>query len=1226
MPSTHTPRRAQHVYGQSMGGRDALNGTTAAGHSSVKHVSRQDRRRVRSKQAARFVVAAVVFAVLASAGVWLFSRYGEVELAVGESGSIVSTTTVEGSGRIADVSDNPAEEFNYKADNGRFGVGFSDKPQNDASVQLSTSQGTSLSFGLASTDGVPRTVDENTIQFVPDPDIEVKYTVLDDRIKEDIILKAPPETNTFTFDFDVTGLAMVRSPDGYHFFDAAGDEIFWLQEPTVKSLNSVAGTATLTISDSKMHLTVDQDFLDKAFYPVTIDPTIVGTSSSSAATAYTNSRRLVETSDANLALFYQVGTDIVYRVSQNYGDTWGAPVIASASNSVQFDLVSDSANNIYLAYLDDSAASIIRFRKLTYAGSGSWTAGSQWAVESGGTGRGFPAIFRSASGRLWVAYRYFDGTNYTLRVRYSDSSLPGWTQEGSTWSAPTEIAAPSTASRMYPTFVEYKGQPSVVFLYPSGAADGVFVWRYWTGTAWSAEETVPGVTALATTYPLFTAVSTYDNSIHILYSTTGIRHVRRDDGGGWQAPVVVSATSGDLYPSVTTNGGGLRVFWNSYIGSSQRRLSYKSYNGVSWENTPTVLTPTQERTFDRVWTFLAVTPWNDTLTDRDALFRFTEGATYYGNRIGEASSLGYALNTTTRRASVKFVADATATVTALRLFMNRTGTAPTYRVGLQTDAAGYPSGSWLGGNAYVDAANPGGGWMTFDIPDVGVSGGTTYHIVVQYVAGVVDASNYARFSYITPGLIPGEAVTTYSGATWATLAATPAYVLDRSDSVLEGQSIRAGTTYSVNLPGLRAGERFTPETTVTPSAIDMRITRVGVPTDNLRVKVVQGTDTELFSSDIATPLSPTTATWLSAPISSLTMSPGQTYRVFATSDGVDPSNYYSITLGLSNTGSPYPELTWGGTTNTATNALAGSGWTDKTFAAGGTTGSDVPLFGSNGDMLYLGMMETFDYAYFVLGVAASASVNPAWEYWDGTGWSPLTITENPGYGFTGSGRVGFTSPGNWAPVALNGEATAKYYVRVRRTAATLATAPVASQMSAVRGNSYPTTPVKYSTVLPFAWTEGVASPYRIKFDKLTATAPEISSIEARHIDRDSHETTVTWLTHVPATSQIVYDTTSHATGTYNDYPYKTTLDPTLVQSHVVRVSSLASDTVYYYRILTMNADGDLTVSDEHLIPPGDLTVHTDKCASCHRSHTAWLPDTWTDRQGDPHSGLLIRQP
>ncbi len=1210
-------------------GSEALSEYAVAGRRGRATSSKQDSSG--RKRILQVIIAAVVLSSLTAAGMWVNLHFGEVPLAVGESGGIVSTATgpdgPDASGMIRNVSSDRSKAFAFEADNGRLHAEFSSKKSLDAGVRLSTDRGEAISFSLLGSDNVPRSVSRNVIQFSPEANVQVKYQVLDDRVKEKIVLLSPPKSNVFTFRFSSVGLKKIESVDGYHFYASDGEEVFWLMAPTVDSFGAVPGKSSFEISGNTMRLTVDQDFLDKAFYPVIIDPTVVGTSSSAAATAYSNNRKLLHASDDNLVLFYQRGSDIVYRVSVDNGASWGAETVASASNSTHFSVKMDASDSIYLSYLDDSASSTVRFRKFTYSGSGTWTAGTQWPVEAGGAARAYPDIFVEAGGRIWTVYRLFDGASYTLQARYSDSSLPGWTEDGSAWSAPSEIAPASLESRMYPSFTPYRGAPSIAYLYPSGTNDSILVWRYWSGTDWSSEETVPGVLVDDATYPRFSAASTFDNDVHIVYSTAaGISDVKRDgSSGNWGAPSTVSSDDGDVFPTATTNGGGIRAFWSSYVGPNQRRLAGSYFDGSSWSS-PTLLTPSRERPFDRVWTDLQVTPWNDESTGLDALFRFTDGGTSYGNEIGQATEDGYRLDDPMKKSAVKFAAQDPSTVSAIRLYMNSAGTAPTYRIGIQTDATGYPSGNWVNGNAYVDAPNPGGGWNRFDIPDTNVSTATTYHVVVEYVGGVIDASNYASFGYTTPALFSGYDVNTYDGSAWTSAGATPAFVLERSDGSVEGQSIHGSTPFNLTNEALRVGERFTPSSNLTPTSLEMRIARAGTPTGDLTVKVVEGSDTELFSATIATPGSPGSWSWLSVPVSGLTLSSGTTYRVFVYAQGVDSSNYYAVQLATGGGTSPYPELTWGGTTNTAISAEAGSGWTDKTSAAANTSISDVPLFVSDNDTLYVGMTEKFDYAYFDLGVAASTSVNPTWEYWDGTAWQPLALTENPTYDFTVDGNIGFDPPPDWTSLIVNGEGTAKYYVRAQRTADAVATSPIANQITAVRNNVYPTVLEKYSLSIPYAWTEGVSSPYRVKLDSLTAAAPEISEAEARHVDRDTHTSKITWTTNIPATSQIVYDTASHPTAPYSAYPYSTSLDPSLVTSHTVTVSGLTSDTVYYYRILTMNAEGDLTVSDEHLIPPGDLTVDTDTCASCHRSHTAWRPETWTDSTGTKHKGLLIRQP
>lgn len=157
-----------------------------------------------------------------------------------------------------------------------------------------------------------------------------------------------------------------------------------------------------------------------------------------------------------------------------------------------------------------------------------------------------------------------------------------------------------------------------------------------------------------------------------------------------------------------------------------------------------------------------------------------------------------------------------------------------------------------------------------------------------------------------------------------------------------------------------------------------------------------------------------------------------------------------------------------------------SNWLDRTSEAASTATGDVNLFNANGDALYVGSVAKFDYTYFDLQTGASASIAPSWEYWNGTGWQALTLTENPGYTFTGSGRVGFTPPANWQTCSVGGSANL-YYVRATRTAPTVATPPLASQFTSVRNNIQPTSASSDASAIPVGWSEGVASPYTVRF-------------------------------------------------------------------------------------------------------------------------------------------------
>jgi hypothetical protein len=125
-----------------------------------------------------------------------------------------------------------------------------------------------------------------------------------------------------------------------------------------------------------------------------------------------------------------------------------------------------------------------------------------------------------------------------------------------------------------------------------------------------------------------------------------------------------------------------------------------------------------------------------------------------------------------------------------------------------------------------------------------------------------------------------------------------------------------------------------------------------------------------------------------------------------------------------------------------------------------------------------------------------------------------------------------------------------------------------------------------------------------------AGGPVISNVWAKHIyyDREATsppppQTTITWNTDIPATSQVVYDTISHASPTAA-YAYSSPVNLTPTTSHVVTITNVATNTLYFYRVKSTSTEGYLSISPEFKLPPGGTAADTDLCASCHRGHTA----------------------
>lgn len=121
---------------------------------------------------------------------------------------------------------------------------------------------------------------------------------------------------------------------------------------------------------------------------------------------------------------------------------------------------------------------------------------------------------------------------------------------------------------------------------------------------------------------------------------------------------------------------------------------------------------------------------------------------------------------------------------------------------------------------------------------------------------------------------------------------------------------------------------------------------------------------------------------------------------------------------------------------------------EETTDAGSASTADVTLFASNNHYVYLGCKRKFDHIIFGLSTLASASITPQWQYWNGSAWATLTVTDNS-TGLTLNDTISFTAPSDWGRTYLDGSSAVfsasayepLYYVRIKRTNATAITAP-----------------------------------------------------------------------------------------------------------------------------------------------------------------------------------------
>ena len=127
-------------------------------------------------------------------------------------------------------------------------------------------------------------------------------------------------------------------------------------------------------------------------------------------------------------------------------------------------------------------------------------------------------------------------------------------------------------------------------------------------------------------------------------------------------------------------------------------------------------------------------------------------------------------------------------------------------------------------------------------------------------------------------------------------------------------------------------------------------------------------------------------------------------------------------------------------------------WTDETTDINESTVDDVYLppqqATTEGDAIYFGSDYQFSKIRINVSTAGSYSdITIVWEYWNGSSWATLSVTDNTnGFTVAGTNEVSFTPPTDWAKTTIQG--TTAYWVRARATfgaSPSITTAPLGAQ-------------------------------------------------------------------------------------------------------------------------------------------------------------------------------------
>ena len=144
----------------------------------------------------------------------------------------------------------------------------------------------------------------------------------------------------------------------------------------------------------------------------------------------------------------------------------------------------------------------------------------------------------------------------------------------------------------------------------------------------------------------------------------------------------------------------------------------------------------------------------------------------------------------------------------------------------------------------------------------------------------------------------------------------------------------------------------------------------------------------------------------------------------------------------------YSSNTTDATDTAATKAFLDNGdvFTDYTTAFNNATVNDCPLMPATeeiDDTFYFGSANKFRGLNLNIGTAGVGNTI-VWEYWDGSAWSSLTVTDNTvGFTVLGENTVTFTPYIDWTKTTVN--SSEQYWIRSRVSVAAFTTQPLLTQ-------------------------------------------------------------------------------------------------------------------------------------------------------------------------------------
>lgn len=311
---------------------------------------------------------------------------------------------------------------------------------------------------------------------------------------------------------------------------------------------------------------------------------------------------------------------------------------------------------------------------------------------------------------------------------------------------------------------------------------------------------------------------------------------------------------------------------------------------------------------------------------------------FWGNKYASNGYSYVKLDASGKKYSARFTAQENKTVNSVRFRTFINASPPTYRVGLQADSGGVPSGTFLGSGTITPSSTANWFDVILDVP-VTLIVGNVYHMVIQYETGAIGPVKYIQVVHMNDNsqMYPIDCSTDVQlnyiyndGTGWTAQNKDPVFLLVYSDSTYRG--ITYHLVASLSVYGLNeCAEKFRPTTPYVATALKAFIYKVGTPPDSLTIEIYNLTNNYLMATiTVSASEVGTSIGWITKTHSRLYFDPDNVYRFRLRSPNSDASNYYAL-MRYTTAGEIYADLSWRGINDYySSSSDGGVNWTDNT--------------------------------------------------------------------------------------------------------------------------------------------------------------------------------------------------------------------------------------------------------------------------------------------------------